>query len=971
MNHARASRAICGRTTFSCGFLSLHSCRPLSVGARAIAGMLAQWSGQERRVPSAIHRRFLGVTGVAHSQVHAVVIYNNAQAQAASLSVVLLNARPDTGHRELGSLAIDGIEPVAAAVALPDDVVLPADVAGRAAACQAVSYIQLVEPAQLIAVGFVNPQLRDHALTGSVLYRVLDAVGPERQAITFRQVFSFDGSGSPLQDRIILSYDDHIVPDQLALLPPHMSLLDAMQARDEQAFQAVQDPAVAAADAEAAADEGMADVLLEPNDEPVAPGGAIVPAGPPPPAHPGPAPFIPAVPAGVAPNAAGPGPAFQQAPVDHIPPPQAFGAPARAHWAADVAGGMPAPPGVPRAAAAGGMPAPVLPPPLAPHVVPAAPQVAVGNLPAAQRPPAHGVPLHGAAAGLVPRFIDMSAVPQCVRLFAECLPHEMSHMASLDDLARILAPVGQSPPAGAFLPADDPMARLEYVEDRLSAILPHSTMPPLRAGSGWQGVYQAARSLSRVALPSVGASADLSSSFGRSAERHLTAQLNVQAAPFVPPSAAVAQLDPLHAAAIRAAGVAVDQEGVLPLPQRAMSIASTHLSSTIPPGDSIHQPLPAVRGLGSAMANLPASLQIIESANNRNFASTSSAHMIAISSRLNSASSSFYPMAAEQLRQKVGKEPPILSDARTAELRNCVSSVLRGKPLSVTELMISGSGGSTLLDPLRAGNVARAKEVMGWMDFIVRLFWPADRIIADDPGGQTFFGIAADRLGSMIDVDKHAPSVVADFVQHRIRAVQDAFRRFYSGELLLRPVYSVSWFSGAGAKAALEEIVRMHQASSLPNIASQAADLLRAQGWTAPSAPPPAGSFASAPAPASSVVSKRAAKRARQAQLASSSSSSSAVPSAGPATSAAAPAPAPATAAGAGLPASSAAPPAPARVMAVNPNIIGTLHVGVASGDLMASFSTANRDAAGNGRCFNFWRRGQCRNGDGCRFSHV
>jgi hypothetical protein len=37
----------------------------------------------------------------------------------------------------------------------------------------------------------------------------------------------------------------------------------------------------------------------------------------------------------------------------------------------------------------------------------------------------------------------------------------------------------------------------------------------------------------------------------------------------------------------------------------------------------------------------------------------------------------------------------------------------------------------------------------------------------------------------------------------------------------------------------------------------------------------------------------------------------------------------------------------------------------------MTSFSTANRDAAGNGRCFNFWRRGQCRNGDGCRFSHV
>ena len=554
-------------------FSSLLACLPLPIGALAFAVMLAQWSGQERRVSSAVHRRFLAVTGVGHAAVHAIVIHHFAEPQY--LSLLILNARPDVGHRDLGPLAIGATDAVASSTALPDDLHLPADIASRAAACQAVAFIQLVQPAQLIAVGFLNPQLRDHSLSGSILSLQLHF--PEPQRIAFHQQFSFDGSGSAAQDRIIISPADDISPDQRASWPSHVALLDVMQARDELALAAEPDAVVGAADAAAAAEvvpvdieeDGAAEVVLEQNVD-AAPAGAIVLAGPPPPDHPGPAPFIPA--AGVdaadaAANAdagivalqalvrsqaqalrdagvqmpdqrgagvAAPAAAFQQAPAGQIPPPQAFGAPPHVHWADGVG------------------PAPPAPPPGAPPVPPAAPR--------APARPASGIPLQQAV-GVAAGRIDMSAVPHCVRLFAQCLPHEMVHVPSLDDLARIFSPSGQSPPAGAFLPAGDPMARLEYVEDRLSSILPHTTMPAIRVNSGWPGVYHAARALSRVVVPSASASADLSSSFGRSAERHLSAQLNVQAAPFVPPSsAAVQQLDPQHAAAIRAAGVAVDQE---------------------------------------------------------------------------------------------------------------------------------------------------------------------------------------------------------------------------------------------------------------------------------------------------------------------------------------------------------------------------------------------------------------------------
>lgn len=908
--------------------------------------MLGHWHGQERRIGDAASRRFLGVVGQGHAQVSATVILQSAQQP--QLSLVVCNARHDVGARDVSELAIGGVDAVAAASPLPDDLLLPACVAGRAAASQVVSFIHDITPAQLVAVGFVEPVLHDHALTGQVLALPR---GAGQLRLRLLQVFALDHINATEPDQMLVQQADDAVHNDV---PIYLPLLDVMQRFDEArlAELAAAPAAAGGGDVPAAGGQGagghvvlqapLAMAMAPPAGAPAAAllaahfaqaaspapavagmGGAVVAHAGQPPLHPGPAPFI---------------------------PPQAFGAPHHVHWAADVAGNSPA------AGPQGGIAAP---PGFGPGFGPAAPPGPGSAAPfgsAPPPPPASGIPL-GAARAPLP--IDMSVIPNTVRLFAQCLPDDMTHIDSLDTIVRILAPAGQTPPMSAFLPVDDPMARLEYIEHRLLAVLQHMPMPNLRPRSGLAGVYQACRAFSRVSTLPASSSTDLSSSFGRSAERHLNAQAQVFTPGAVAQPSAEPPLDPLHAAAIRAAGVAVDQEGSLPPMQRQMSTAAASLAQAVPDSGGVSQPLSVVRSLGSALARLPSSLQILESASGRNFSATSSAHMIALTSHLNSATNSFYPMAAEKLREKIGKEPPLLSEARVSALRSSVSFVLRGKPLSVTEAMLCGQGESDLLAALRSGDVSRAKEVLMWMDFIVRLFWPQLDIAVDNGDGHTFFSFAADRVGVMLNVEKHSPAIVADYVQHRMRAIQDDFKRFYSGALLLRPRYSAQYFSGSDATAALAEISRMHHAQQVPNLAASVAEQLRSMGWQPPAAPSSSAAASPAPAPAPS---KRASKRQKAAAAAAAAASA-------PAPAPAAPPPVAPVAPEPSAPAAPVAPPVP--VINGNGVIGGTVHQGAASGAMMAAFSQANLDSSGNGRCFNFWRRGQCRNGSTCRFSHV
>ena len=907
------------------------------------------------RVASAAARRFLGIVGNGHAHVSAFAVCSAIAPEA--LSLVIFNARPDMSPRVLADLAIGDVQPVVASILIPDDAVLHDDVTARIAAVDAVAFIQSIQPAQLVALGFTAPVLRDHALTGSIVQHSFP--GPLGAVeLELRQVFAFDAAADPSADRILV----HVQPSQRDDHPPwnihpiSLPLADVVQRIDARNAAPQQDGAPApqpnVANVDAVADAGIAALQAHihamggaaPPVPIVAPAaaaglgaaGQVVPAGAPPPLHPGPAPFV---------------------------PPQAFGAPPGVHWAAGVGGGGQAAAGqpglLPRAAA------PPLIPPVMPPVPPARPPpLGPGAAPVGPVPPLRpqpGVPL-GFAAGMAPIRIDMSAVPNAVRLFAECLPDEMSQIVELDDLVRILAPSGQTPPLYAFIPADDPMARLEYVEHRLISLLRHTAMPAIRRNSGWSGVYRACRAFQTSMSPAAESSlpSDLSSSFGRSAERHMNAQL-----PHMPqsaqPVAGAVPLDPQFLDAVRTAGANVDQEGARPLMERPLAQAASGLAQLVPPGGGLQHPLASVRNLGAAMAQLPPQLQILESADNRNYNASSSAHLASLSSQLNSATSAFYPMAAEHLRVKVGKENPLLADSRTTALRSCVSLTLRGKPLSVTEFMLTGAGGADLLTPLRAGDVARTREMFMWMDFIVRLFWPAVEILHDNADGLTFFSFAADRIGALIDVEKQPPSVVADYIHHRMRALQDAFKRFYAGQLLLRPHYSSSFLTGPDAQAALAELSRMQQSQHLPELATSVAEQLRQQGWMPPSAAPaPAPAFYPAPAAGSSSSSAPASappkpKRAKKQKAAVVAAAAAVVPVAPAA------------------PVAAAAAPAPAEAAATN--TVGVLnppaHVGPASGIMMSAFSQANADAAGSPRCFNFWRRGSCRSGSQCRFSHM
>ena len=61
--------------------------------------MLAHWHSQGRRLQSAAARRFLGVVGHGHAQVFATAVF--ASADVPHLSLLVCNARPDVGARDV------------------------------------------------------------------------------------------------------------------------------------------------------------------------------------------------------------------------------------------------------------------------------------------------------------------------------------------------------------------------------------------------------------------------------------------------------------------------------------------------------------------------------------------------------------------------------------------------------------------------------------------------------------------------------------------------------------------------------------------------------------------------------------------------------------------------------------------------------------------------------------------------------
>ena len=222
------------------------------------------------------------------------------------------------------------------------------------------------------------------------------------------------------------------------------------------------------------------------------------------------------------------------------------------------------------------------------------------------------------------------------------------------------------------------------------------------------------------------------------------------------------------------------------------------------------------------------------------------------------------------------------------------------------------------------------------MDFVVRTF---DGAASGDAG---FFGKAKRLLREKHERDGTPFAVLSQFLDHRLRAIQEAFRRFYLGQLLVRPRYTADWLTNAEAVQIFESVKQ------------QRLNLMLAKAEERDAAAAAAGASAAQPAAAAGVASpsKSAARKEKKERKRKRQEAAAAAPPSA-----------------AGAPASAGA--ASSSTPIVLADVIGTRHTGAATGEQMAAFSAANVDAQGNGLCFNRWKRGICRKGADCGFSSI
>ena len=883
--------------------------------------MLRVLHAQHRRLSETSERRFASVRAQAHTPVHAYLQY--MESGSGSLAMVITGATPLRGQAMAHRPALNGAAPLEAANLLQPADHISADVDQLLGQDRSVSLIvQSVSLAQARALSFPMPVPADmFGVTG----QVVSVNFPSRAApvsVRLGQVFSYSGADLDADRRVLIYPEPLLVGAPGGLVPPAplheafiplnyaRQLLAALHAALGAGANLGAPPAAAAAPALAAGGVPLGAVPGVPPGQ-----GAAQPA-------------VPVVQPAVGQNAAPPAPA-------------GAGAGPRVHWAAGV-GGQPAQPAVAAMPVAPGVPV------QAPSIFAILPSAPVANL---------------------------SMLPHCRELFSRCSPGDLADLPNLDSLVAVLASTPSVPPH-AVTPANDPMARLEFIEYQIDHFLPVGGSIPPRLADGWAGVFPCARAARRDASSLAHTSGNLSNSFGSSAGRH---QAVGQAAGLRSTAGGVAVNDHDLTAIINA-GTAVDAEGLQPASNQPLGNAVYSLATVSAANPT--SAVPGMRALGAALTSMPPAVQILEAAGAGTFSAVSSAHMSSLNAGLITASSAFVKNAAKLLRGHVAAEPEYgLSVLRSSQLEDVVRNTMRGRIGRVSESMLDGSAGLSLTASLRAGDVTRTESYFGYMDFVVRCFTPQSVLAADNAAGETFFEAAKARVRHLVKIDKVEAGVVADWVDMILAKFEDAFNRFYSTQLLLRPVYSPSYLTAPDANAAFEELVRkasrpLSESALQQMVSAAVAAQMAAQSSAASSSnaewaarmlvtDPLAHSFSSPP------ESNRAKKKRARAGAARSASAAAPVAVApvavAPVAVAAAPPPI-VVAVGAPAPALRAQ-----RVPAVNasgvldpPAFVGNVAPGV-----MAAFSEAHLDAAGNRRCFNFWRRGVCNSGDSCRFSHL
>ena len=242
----------------------------------------------------------------------------------------------------------------------------------------------------------------------------------------------------------------------------------------------------------------------------------------------------------------------------------------------------------------------------------------------------------------------------------------------------------------------------------------------------------------------------------------------------------------------------------------------------------------------------------------------------------------------------------------------------------------------------------RGQSILQVLSFAYKLF--------DTSTTTNFFEEAEERMRGWRR-DRRDIQRAATLLECILRDLSIEFRNFFDGHpsaALMRPRYSSAAFTSAGAQLLIDKFERepanVHPTSAQPQLSQQQiADAVSA----------------SVPAAVAAFLATGNAQVAPQASTAGAGKKKKAKKEAAP--------PAPVVPPGypPGIPPGpppGAAPPHEAFNLA---GIIGGApHVGASTPQEMAAFSAANLDATGKGRCFNFWRRGTCRNPN-CRFSHV
>ena len=353
-----------------------------------------------------------------------------------------------------------------------------------------------------------------------------------------------------------------------------------------------------------------------------------------------------------------------------------------------------------------------------------------------------------APASAMPVFFNDAALPLVSKFFGGLTVDEAQSVSWLDDVIKSLLGANEVVPSDAVTPADSYVARLEFIEEKISSILAEClkksgvehSVPAVRA-PGTQPVFAAVRSLKRAlrcaassapapahapgevpAPASAGAPAPasgLSNSIGRSATGHACfAAMHLQhaggaaaAATAVLPDSEQARLVS-ERTFVQAAAAEIDREH---------SVGGGVLSQAVGRFDSVASslregaPEAEVAAVGMAFSDLPAQCQRLESAPPLSFSPVSSELLNSVVTKLNTGREALVRNSSAHLVQylNVDREPQI-GEARRVQLESAFLALVRGELTSpaLSEQALLKKGGSTMFSSLEAGNESITKDLL-------------------------------------------------------------------------------------------------------------------------------------------------------------------------------------------------------------------------------------------------------------------